>query len=147
MYSYWQAGNQSISVISTGMGTDNIDIVFNEIDALFSLISTQENLFTPTPLTFIRLGTSGAIQSDIALDSLVVAKGAIGFDNLMHYYEPKMSDHPLAKALHSHMGNPKINHPYYALGDESLLTVCIDLVCNKGSLLQMQVFMRHKDVI
>lgn len=127
-------GNQSISVISTGMGTDNIDIVFNEIDALFSFdFNTGKPLHSPTPLTFIRLGTSGAIQADIALDSLVVAKGAIGFDNLMHYYDPKMSDHPLAEALHSHMGNlKKINHPYYALGDEGLLAACINLGMQQG---------------
>ena len=78
---------------------------------LFFDLNTGKPLHSPTPLTFIRLGTSGAIQADIALDSLVVAKGAIGFDNLMHYYDPKMSDHPLAEALHSHMGNPKKNQP------------------------------------
>ena len=127
-------GNQSVSVISTGMGTDNIDIILNEIDALFSFdINTGKPLHSHNPLTFIRLGTSGAIQADIGLDSLVVAEGAIGFDNLMHYYDPKMSDHPLAEALHLHMGNSKkINHPYYALGDEGLFATCVDLGMQPG---------------
>ena len=94
-------GNQSISVISSGMGTDNIDIVFNEIDALFSFdLNNGKPLHSPTPLTFIRLGTSGAIQSDIALDSLVVAKGAIGdsymqegdAENAIKYYDIAISN-------------------------------------------------------
>ncbi|MGB0199464.1 MAG: phosphorylase, partial [Flavobacteriaceae bacterium] len=64
-----------ISVISTGMGTDNIDIVINELDALFNMdLQTGSPLPAHTPLTFIRLGTSGAVQIDIPLDTIMVAK-------------------------------------------------------------------------
>ena len=128
-------GNRPISVISTGMGTDNIDIVINELDALFTLdLSTGKPLDSPTPLTLIRLGTSGAIQADIELDSLVVAEAAIGFDNLMHYYDPTMCEHPLAVSLHTHLGMPKkMNHPYYVEGDPNLIKDCVKLGIQKGT--------------
>jgi uridine phosphorylase len=123
-----------ISVISTGMGTDNIDIVFNELDALFTLdLNTGKTLNSPTPLTFIRLGTSGAIQANIELDSLVVAEAAIGFDNLMHYYDPSMCNHPIAVSLLTQLGIPKkFNHPYYTQGDSTLINDSDKLGINKG---------------
>lgn len=127
-------GNRAISVISTGMGTDNIDIVINELDALFTLdLSTGKSLKSPTPLTLIRLGTSGAIQADIELDSLIVSESAIGFDNLMHYYDPTMCEHPLAVSLHTHLGMPKkFNHPYVVKGDSILIKDCVKLGMRKG---------------
>ena len=127
-------GSRAVSVISTGMGTDNIDIVLNEIDALFSLdLNTGKPLDSPTPLTFIRLGTSGAIQANIELDSLVVAEAAIGFDNLMHYYDPSVCEHSLAVSLYNHLGMPKkMNHPYFAAGDTKLINDCLRLGMNKG---------------
>ena len=127
-------GSRAISVISTGMGTDNIDIVINELDALFTLdLHTGKPLRSINPLTFIRLGTSGAIQADIELDQLLVAEAAVGFDNLMHYYDPKMSDHPLAVSLHTHLGKPKkINHPYFVKADSGLLQSCLKLGMKKG---------------
>ena len=127
-------GSRAVSVISTGMGTDNIDIVLNELDALFSLdLKTGKPLNSPIPLTFIRLGTSGAIQDNIELDSLVVAEAAIGFDNLMHYYNPSMCEHPLAISLYNHLRMPKkINHPYFAEGDSTLINDCVKLGMEKG---------------
>jgi uridine phosphorylase len=84
-------------------------------------------------LTFIRLGTSGAIQDNIELDSLVVAEAAIGFDNLMHYYNPSMCEHPLAISLCNHLRMPKkINHPYFAEGDSTLINDCVKLGMEKG---------------
>jgi uridine phosphorylase len=80
--------DKRLTVISTGIGTDNIDIVFNELDALAN-IDLHTRLIKPTltPLTFIRLGTSGAIRSEIAVDSLVVSDMAVGLDGLMHFYK------------------------------------------------------------
>jgi uridine phosphorylase len=123
-----------ISVISTGMGTDNIDIVFNELDALFSIdLTTRKPLASPTPITFVRLGTSGAIQPDIELDSIIVAEAAVGFDNLMLFYDPKMCDHSFVTSLQSHLGNPKkFNHPYYSEADQSLVNRCTELGIKKG---------------
>lgn len=82
--------NKRLTVISTGIGTDNVDIVINELDALFNFNfitrTVQPNI---TPLTFIRIGTSGGLQPEIPLDSFVVSEIALGFDNLYHFYENK----------------------------------------------------------
>lgn len=76
-----------ISVISTGIGTDNIDIVFMELDALANIdFDTREIKSDHTALRFYRIGTSGTIQPDIALNSIVVSRYAIGLEGLMHYY-------------------------------------------------------------
>ena len=76
-----------ITVVSTGIGTDNIDIVLNELDALvnidFETRNIKENL---TQLNIIRLGTSGSLQADIQVDSFVVSTHGLGIDNLMNFY-------------------------------------------------------------
>ncbi|TVZ14374.1 nucleoside phosphorylase [Maribacter sp. MAR_2009_72] len=77
-----------ISVISTGIGTDNIDIVLNELDALVNIdFSTRTLKSKHTPLNIIRIGTSGAIQPNIPVDSFLISEYAIGFDGLLHFYE------------------------------------------------------------
>lgn len=84
-----------ISVISTGIGTDNIDIVLNELDALVNIdLETCTVKKEHTPLDIIRIGTSGAIQSDIPLDSFLLSEYAIGFDNLLHFYDSDHIQHP-----------------------------------------------------
>lgn len=81
-----------LTVLSTGMGTDNIDIVLNELDAIFNI--NLEN-GTPkakiTPLTIIRLGTSGSIQPDIPVDTLLLSHYAVGVDALLQFYPPAKS--------------------------------------------------------
>ncbi len=86
-------GGKRLTVLSTGIGTGNIDIVLNELDLLVN-IDLQSRLpkMQLRSLNIIRLGTSGAIQADIAIDSLVVSTEAIGFDTLMQYYERKLSE-------------------------------------------------------
>jgi len=81
-------GTKRLTVISTGIGTDNIDIVFNELDALFN-INLQQKIVQPvfTPLTFIRMGTSGCLRKDIPIDAFLVSAFAVGLDNLLHYYQ------------------------------------------------------------
>ncbi|MCH8554319.1 MAG: nucleoside phosphorylase [Schleiferiaceae bacterium] len=80
--------HKRLTVISTGIGTDNVDIVLNELDALFNVDFTtrlpKEKL---TSLTIIRVGTSGTIQNDIPIGSFIVSAAAIGLDGLMHSYE------------------------------------------------------------
>jgi len=76
-----------ISVISTGIGTDNIDIVFNELDALVNIdLETRTVKQVITSLDFIRIGTSGAIQKNIPIDSFLISEYAVGFDSLLHFY-------------------------------------------------------------
>lgn len=80
-------GNKRISVVSTGIGPDNIDIVLNELDALANIdFETRTIRDEKKALSIIRLGTSGALQADIEVDSMVASSFAIGLDNLMHYY-------------------------------------------------------------
>jgi uridine phosphorylase len=77
-----------LSVVSTGIGTDNIDIVLNELDALASIdLENRVIREDPQKLELIRLGTSGSLQADIPVDSLVLSDYAIGLDGLLHYYQ------------------------------------------------------------
>ncbi|WP_204345203.1 nucleoside phosphorylase [Psychroserpens algicola] len=76
-----------LTVISTGIGTDNIDIVFNELDALVN-IDLEKREIKPelTSLDIIRIGTSGSIQKHIPIDAFVISEYAAGFDSLLHFY-------------------------------------------------------------
>ena len=85
-------GKKRITVISTGIGPDNIDIVLNELDAVKNIdFETRTIKQTHSPLTIIRLGTSGALQGDTPVDSLVAGTHGLGLDNLLHYYQFKMN--------------------------------------------------------
>jgi len=89
-----------LSVVSTGMGTDNIDIVLNEIDALFNVdFKTRQPKSSTTQLTFIRLGTSGAIQPDLPLGSILASKYAVGVDALGAFYQYSAEQLPLNQAI------------------------------------------------
>jgi len=80
--------NSEITVISSGIGTDNIDILINELDALVNIdLNTGLVKEDPVSLTFIRLGTSGGLRADVPAGSCVLAETAIGFDGLLHFYE------------------------------------------------------------
>ncbi|MGN6343362.1 MAG: nucleoside phosphorylase [Ginsengibacter sp.] len=80
-------GNKRISVVSTGIGPDNIDIVLNELDALvninFESRSINEHL---KKLNIIRIGTSGSLQADVPVDSFVAGSHGLGLDNLLNFY-------------------------------------------------------------
>ena len=77
-----------ITVISTGIGTDNIDIVLNELDALVNIDFTTRTIKEQkTQLDIIRIGTSGAIQPYIPIDSFLLSENAIGFDSLLRFYD------------------------------------------------------------
>lgn len=77
-----------ITIISSGIGTDNIDILINELDALVNIdLSTGEIKDEPVSLTLIRIGTSGGLRSDIPAGSFVMTDTAVGFDGLLHFYE------------------------------------------------------------
>ncbi len=81
-------GNKRLTVLSSGMGPDNIDIVLNELDALVN-IDLQNKTIKPKhkALNLIRLGTSGAVQKDIEVDSFVMSKYGLGLDGLMNFYK------------------------------------------------------------
>jgi len=76
-----------ISVISTGIGPDNIDIVMNELDALVNIdLETRQPKEVLTSLNIIRIGTSGSLQEDIPTDSFVLSKYGLGLDNMLRSY-------------------------------------------------------------
>ncbi|MDF2478202.1 MAG: phosphorylase [Sphingobacterium sp.] len=81
-------GTKRLSVISTGIGTDNIDIVLNELDALVNIDFQNKTLKSElTVLDIVRIGTSGAVQADIEMGSILASTYGIGFDALMQYYQ------------------------------------------------------------
>ncbi len=84
-------GKKRISVVSTGIGTDNIDIVLNELDALKNIdFKTRTPKAKPSSLKIIRIGTSGSMQADLPVDTILISQHSIGLDNLMHYYKRKI---------------------------------------------------------
>jgi len=86
-------GSKRISVISTGIGTDNIDIVLNEIDALVNIdFNTRTVKPELTHLDIIRIGTSGSLQKNIPVDSFVASTHGLGIDNLLNFYRVHHND-------------------------------------------------------
>ena len=84
-----------LSVISTGIGPDNIDIVMNELDALVNVdFATRQPRKELISLNIIRVGTSGSLQADIPTDSMVMSKFGLGLDNMMHSYLMDEITHP-----------------------------------------------------
>lgn len=82
--------DKAITVVSTGIGTDNIDIVLNELDALANIdFSTRQTKKEHRKLRFIRVGTSGAIQPDLKPGSIVASQYVIGFDGLLNFYKKR----------------------------------------------------------
>lgn len=111
-----------IAVISTGIGTDNIEIFFNEIDALVNIdLKTREPKSRRKKLKIIRIGTSGALQEDIPVGSHLITDYAVGFDNLMSFYNLPMNDFELdiAADLQSKIGLPFT--PYVVRGSAELM--------------------------
>lgn len=84
---------KKITVLGTGIGTDNIDIVLNELDALVNIdLENRVIKEAKTSLNIIRIGTCGALQEDIAVNDFIVSEYALGMDGLLNYYEYKPSD-------------------------------------------------------
>lgn len=104
-----------ISVISTGIGTDNIDIVFNELDALVNIdFEKKEVKKQLKSLDIIRIGTTGSIQAEIPIDTFLLSEKAIGFDGLLHFYQSEeIIDNHFSEAFIKYMDwFPKKAHPY-----------------------------------
>lgn len=122
-----------LTVMSTGMGTDNVEIVMNELDAIFNIdLETREPKSNPTKLTIIRVGTSGSIREEIPVGSHVMAKFGIGLDPLIHFYEMNYSaqEQQLTEALKQQIALPY--SPYIVQGSERLHDQFKDL-CISGN--------------
>ena len=119
-----------ISAISTGIGTDNIDIVINELDALVNInFDTRTVNPTKKSLNLTRLGTSGALQSNIEVDTFLASSYGLGFDNLAHFYsERKVIEKEMSKSYAKHTNWPKeLSTPYIVKASESLFSLFTDL--------------------
>jgi uridine phosphorylase len=117
--------NTEITVISSGIGTDNIDILVNELDALVNIdLKTGISKPEPIALTFIRIGTSGGLRSDIPAGSCVLTETAIGFDGLLHFYEGYdwILDTGLSDALVDYLEWPDtLAYPYAVNANKELM--------------------------
>lgn len=120
-------GGKRLSVVSTGIGTDNIDIVLNELDALINIdLEKRQPKTETTSLKIIRLGTTGSLQASVGVDAFVASSAAFGMDGLMHFYNaPQQQNHPALDALRAHTGNDWTFPvaPYFAEGDKNLLNL------------------------
>ena len=116
-------GKKRITVISTGIGTDNIDIVLNELDALINMdLDSSQQLKEKTSLNLIRLGTSGTIQKEININSIVVSSYGLGIDNLMHFYANNQFDHEIQNAIDQQLQWPSfLSKPYVYAANKDLL--------------------------
>jgi uridine phosphorylase len=107
-------GNQRLSVVSTGIGTDNIDIVLNELDALVNIDLADRTIKKQlTSLKLIRIGTSGAIHKDTPVDSMLISSHGFGLDGLMNFYdcEPDLKTEELLDQIDEQLGIYGV-HPY-----------------------------------
>jgi len=114
-----------ISVISTGIGTDNIDIVMNELDALSNIdFETRTEKQNFRQLTIIRIGTSGGMQPDIPLGSFLISEKSIGFDGMLNFYAGRdsVSDLDFEESMKKHLvWNKQLAAPYVVDNDEELI--------------------------
>ena len=141
--------NKRISVISTGIGTDNIDIVLNELDALVHVdLATRQTIEHPRKLKIVRIGTSGAIQASIPVDSILVSVAAIGLDNLLWYYQipanwevPQMAEAlklPFIKPYHV-KASKELNDAMPQTWMRGTTVTCSGFYAPQGRQLRMQI--------
>ena len=119
----WFNGKR-ITVLSTGIGTDNIDIVVNELDAAVN-INPERRELNPNlrRLNIVRLGTSGSLQEDIPVDGLVVSRYGLGLDGLLNFYGDfeKIAEKEISDAFINHLNWSKgLPFPYCVKSDETL---------------------------
>lgn len=113
-----------ISVVSTGIGTDNIDIVLNELDALVNIdFDTREVKSKLTSLNIVRIGTSGSLQKDIPVDSFLISTHGLGLDGMIHaYLNDKILDTDISNAFIEFTGwNLRRGTPYVVEGNPKLI--------------------------
>ena len=113
-----------LTALSTGIGPDNIDIVINELDALFNIdLHTRKPKEQLTSLNIVRFGTSGSLQADIPVDSFVLSSHGLGMDNMLHAYKdaPKVREIAMEEAFIAHtQWNTDKGRPYIVGCGETL---------------------------
>lgn len=119
-----------ISVIATGIGPDNIDIVVNELDALVNIdFKTRTINKKKKTLNLIRLGTSGGLQKDIEVDSFLVSSFGLGLDNIAYFYESEeIIEQDMSKKYKQHAHWPEnLSNPYIVKASDNLLSLFPDV--------------------
>jgi len=118
-------GKKRLTVLSSGIGPDNIDIVMNELDALVNIdFGTREIKKELKSINVIRIGTSGSLQADIPVDSFVASTHGLGVDNLLNFYRHEQNEEE-KQLLHSFVTqiqiHSQIGNPYISSGAGSLI--------------------------
>jgi uridine phosphorylase len=118
-------GNKRLTVLSSGIGPDNIDIVINELDALVNIdLETRQVKNSLTPLNIIRLGTAGSLQAEIPVDSFVASTHGLGIDNLLNFYRHEQNDEEqqLLQSFVTHTQmHGQMSYPYISSAAASLI--------------------------
>ncbi len=119
-----------MSVVSTGIGCDNIDITLTELDALANIdFATRQVKQEFKQLTLVRLGTSGGLQADVKVGDFILARTSIGFDGLLSFYKDRDAVCQLdmeEKFMEHTQWNPKLPNPYFVDCDKSLCELFAD---------------------
>lgn len=124
-----------ISVLSTGIGTDNIDIVVNELDALVNIdLEKRVDLPTKTALTLVRIGTCGILQPEIPVHAYILSTHAFGLDNIAHFYDVSFTDEELKinESLMNQLNLPPKIQPYTISADENLVNALRSELTHEG---------------
>jgi uridine phosphorylase len=112
-----------ISALSTGIGTDNIDIVVNELDALVNIdLEKRQEKSSKKSLEIVRIGTCGILQTEIPVHSYILSNHALGFDNVAHFYEIEFSEieNDFNSSLSKHLELPAKIQTYFVTANEEL---------------------------
>lgn len=122
--------NNRITVMSSGIGTDNIDIVMNELDALANIDLEKRILKTERrTLKLVRIGTAGGLQKDVPINSFILSRYAAGFDTVLNFYARRneVSDLAMEKAFKKHTGwSPTLPDPYFVSSSDELFDLFPD---------------------
>ena len=123
-------GNKQISVVSTGIGTDNIDIVLQELDVLVNIDLSQRTINSQLQsLNIIRVGTCGSLQQEAPADSFIVSTHGLGIDNLLNFYSHKNNEEE-KNILQHFIAHTQLTgrfaQPYISLASSSLLKHFVD---------------------
>lgn len=126
---------KDISVLSTGIGTDNIDIVINELDALVNIdLENRTEKSNHTSLELIRIGTCGIIQDDIEIDGFILSEYALGLDNVGHFYERNETESTISleKEILAQVKMPEKVIPYLSAANAEMVDKLNSDLVKKG---------------
>jgi uridine phosphorylase len=153
-------GKKDLTVISSGIGTDNIDILINELDALFNVdFETRTTRENTRQLTFVRLGTSGSIRKSVPVNSLVASVYGFGMDSLGFFYEPWGEEefaiqddfntylHKVAPDLRAYVakGDMDLANLLLPQGKKGITVSCAGFYAPQGR--HLRAMPRYKDII